>query len=156
MRSSLFLSLLAAAAAVAMLTGSVLAEEGVTGSEIPTNAYHDDPLTADEREGIASEENVSPDDGESSMPAPADRGVIPTPAPVVPGDGATAPEKPDSTKTAESEADIILDDAKKSRPVTRGEYERCLQQWDAQTQMTKKEWAESCRTTLQYYPEGSN
>jgi hypothetical protein len=30
----------------------------------------------------------------------------------------------------------------------------CLKQWDPQTQMSKQEWAESCRTTLEYYPEG--
>lgn len=156
MRSSTFLSLLAVAAAVALLTGSTLAEEGASGSEIPTNAYHDDPLTADERAGITSEENVSPNDGESSEPDPADRGIIPTPAPITPGGSAAAPDKPGPTKRAESEADVILDESKKSQPVTRAEYDNCLRQWDPQTQMTKQEWAQSCRTTLGYFPEGEN
>jgi hypothetical protein len=156
MRCSPVLPLLAVAAAVALLSGSALAEEPVKGSDIPTNAYHGDPLTSDERAGIASEENVSPNDGESSKPDPADRGVIPTPAPVTPGGSAAAPDKPGSTKTAESEADVILDESKKNAPVTREEYDRCLSQWDPQTQMTKEEWAESCRTTLRYYPEAPN
>jgi hypothetical protein len=149
-------SLAAAAAVIAALAGFAFAEEKVKGSEIPTNAYYDNPMTPDERAGIASEENVSPNDGEASVPDPADRGIIPTPAPIVPGDSAEAEKQPDSTKTAESEADVILDDSKKSVPVTAGEYNRCLGQWDAQTQMTKEEWAASCRSTLGYFPEGSN
>lgn len=157
MRSSPVSPILAAAVIVAALTGSVLAEERVTGSEIPTNSYYDDPLTPTERDGIAAEENVSPNDGKASTPDPADMGVIPTPAPIVPGGSAAAPqESKDPTKTAESEADIILDDAKKNAPVTRAEYDRCLGQWDAQTQMTKEEWAASCRSTLNYFPEDSN
>jgi hypothetical protein len=156
MRRSPVSSLIAAAAVVAALAGSALAEERVRGSEIPTNAYYDNPITPDERDGIASEENVSPNDGEASTPPPSERGIIPTPAPIVPGDSADTTKTTDPTRTAESEADVILDDSKQNEPVTAGEYNRCLSQWDAQTQMTKEQWATSCRSTLGYFPEGSN
>lgn len=143
----------AAAVAVAfgVLTGPVIAEE-VTGSEIPKNSYYDDPLTKTERDAIASEEDVSPNDGRPSTPDPADRGVIPTPAEVVPGDRSDAAgDKP--MVVAESEADKIIDDAQKSAPVTAGDMAKCMGEWDPQTQMSKEEWEQSCRTTLQYFPE---
>jgi hypothetical protein len=144
----------AAAVAVAfgVLTGPVLAEQ-VTGSEIPKNSYYDDPLTQTERDAIASEENVSPNDGRPSTPDPADRGVIPTPADVIPGDRSDAGgDKP--MVVAESEADKIIDDSKKSYPVTTGEMDKCMGDWDPQTQMSKEEWEQSCRSTLPYFPEG--
>jgi len=144
------------AAALGIATGPVLAEERVTGSEIPTNSYYGDPLTPDERAGIASEENVSPNDGRPSMPDAADDGVIPTPEPIVPGDSAAAPPNPAPAKTAESEAEVVLDDAKKNAPVTASEFDKCLSQWDPQTQMSKEQWEGSCRSTLPYFPEGSN
>jgi hypothetical protein len=153
--------------ALGIFTGPVLAEEQVKGSEIPTNAYHDDTLTPSEREGIASEENVSPNDGRPSVP-PADlQGVIPDaadpekgdttvaapPSGDLPGDvSAGTPGHP--AKQTESEADVIIDDSKKNFRVTENDMAKCISQWDAQTQMSKEEWAESCRTTLQYFPEG--
>ena len=51
------------------------------------------------------------------------------------------------------EAEEVLKDAKKNDPVTRAEYEKCLQQWEPQTQMTREQWAASCRATLKYFPE---
>ena len=59
-------------------------------------------------------------------------------------------------KAGESEADVILDDAKKNDQVTRKDVSDCIGQWDPQTQMSKTEWANSCRTTLEYFPEGGN
>jgi hypothetical protein len=29
-----------------------------------------------------------------------------------------------------------------------------MKDWDPQTQMSKAEWKESCRTTLEYFPDG--
>lgn len=139
----------AAVAAFGILAGPVFAGPE-TGADIPKNSYYDDPLTNTERDAIAEEENVSPNDGSPSRPDPADRGVIPVPADVVPGDR-SALDKP--FKVAESEADVILDDAKKSDPVTSGEMDKCMGDWDPQTQMSKEEWEASCRSTLPYFPE---
>ncbi len=155
--------------AAAVLLGSlsiasvpVLAEERVKGSDIPANSYYGEKLTPSEREGIASEENVSPNDGKASVPDPADQAVIPDAADPEKGDTTVAaPPSGDlpgdvhdkGSKSAESEADVIIDESKKNFAVSKAEYEKCLSQWDPQTQMTKEEWAESCRTTLQYYPE---
>lgn len=166
MRTLSVSSLLAAAMLMIALGGSnapILAEEQVKGSEILTNAYHDDKLTPTEREGIASEESVTPDDGKASVPPPQDQAIIPDAADPEKGDTTVAAPSdgalPGDTvgkgsKSAESEADVILDDSKKNFRVSENELERCLKQWDPQTQMTKEEWARSCRTTLQYYPEG--
>ena len=33
------------------------------------------------------------------------------------------------------------------------DFDECMQAWSPQTQMTKTEWAASCRTTLSYFPE---
>jgi hypothetical protein len=162
--------LLAAAcliAALGIFTGPVLAEEQVKGSEIPADAYYGDKLSPSEREGIASEENVSPNDGKASVPPPDLQGVIPDAADPEKGDttvaappsgdlpGDVSPGTPGHpAKQAESEADVIIDDSKKNFKVTENDMAKCISQWDAQTQMTKEEWAESCRTTLQYFPEG--
>ena len=57
------------------LAAGAQAEE--TAADIPANSYYNDPLTATERAGIASEEDVSPNDGAPSVPPRADDGVIP-------------------------------------------------------------------------------
>ena len=54
---------------------------------------------------------------------------------------------------APNEADVILQDSKKSDPETPKEVADCIQQWGPQTQMTKEEWAASCKRTLGYFPE---
>jgi phosphoglycolate phosphatase-like HAD superfamily hydrolase len=51
------------------------------------------------------------------------------------------------------EAEKILRDSKKQDPETSKEIAECMQQWGPQTQMTKEEWAASCRKTLRYFPE---
>ena len=56
-------------------------------------------------------------------------------------------------KTAPNEADAILQDSKKSYRETPKEVSECMSQWGPQTQMTKEEWAASCRSTLHYFPE---
>jgi len=58
---------LAAIAALGIFSASVGAAE--TAADVPKNTYHNDPLTATERSGIAEEENVSPNDGRASVPA---------------------------------------------------------------------------------------
>jgi len=157
--------LLAAAvliAALGIFTGPVLAEEQVKGSEIPTDAYYGDKLSPSERAGIASEEDVSPNDGKASVPPSDLQGVIPDAADPEKGDttvaappGGDLPGDVDTkgSKTAESEADVIIDDSKKNFRESGKELNDCLSQWGPQTQMTKEEWAASCRTTLQYFPE---
>jgi hypothetical protein len=136
--------------AIGTLTGPVVAQE--TGADIPKNSYHDKTLTPSERSAIAEEEDVSPDDGKASVPDAADRGVIPDA--VEDGDGDKPGTKPGHRKTAESEADVILDESKENDRVTAKDVSECEKQWDPQTQMSKQEWAESCRTTLEYFPEG--
>ena len=56
-------------------------------------------------------------------------------------------------KKAPNEVDVILEDSKKSDPETLKELAECMNQWGPQTQMTKEEWAASCRSTLRYFPE---
>jgi hypothetical protein len=160
--------LLAAAALIAALgifTGPVNAEEQVKGSEIPTDTYYGDKLTPTERSGIASEEDVTPNDGKASVP-PADlQGVIPDAADPEKGDATVAapsdgalPGDVDTKKGkgSDDEAEVILNQSKDNFRVTKNELDKCISQWDPQTQMTKEEWAASCRTTLQYDPEGAN
>ncbi len=148
--------LLAVAAIVAagILSATVLAAE--TAAEIPKDSYYNDPLTATERSGIAQEENVSPGDGRASVPNASDDGVIPD-AVIDQGDNAklqdTAPVKSEPKK-GEDEADVVLDDAKKNDKVTKRGLSDCMKDWDPQTQMSKAEWKESCRTSLEYFPDG--
>jgi len=151
--------------AFGMFTGAVLAEEQVKGSEIPTNSYYGEKLTPDERSGIASEEDVSPNDGKASVPPSDLQGVIPDAADPEKGD-TTVGVSPDDAlpgdvdhkgdKSAESESDVIISDSKKNFRVGKAEFDKCVSQWDPQSQMTKEEWAQSCRTSLQYFPEGGN
>ena len=151
---------LAAIAALGIFSASVGAAE--TAADVPKNTYHNDPLTATERSGIAEEENVSPNDGRASVPNAADEGVIPDAADKADREAATeTPEqnrKEDvdrsAVKRGESEADAILDKSKKDFKVTKRGLEDCMKDWDPQTQMSKAEWKESCRTTLEYFPDG--
>ncbi len=52
-----------------------------------------------------------------------------------------------------SEAEAILQDSQKQDPETPKEIAECMKQWGPNTQMTKEEWAASCRRTLRYFPE---
>lgn len=149
------LAAVVAITAFGILTAPVMAQ--VTGADIPKNSYYKDPLTKAERNAIAEEENVSPNDGSPSVPAPQDQGVIPDAADKVDSKNIGTPDAAKQgapKKTAESEADIILDQSKKNYKVTEQDMANCLKDWDAQSQMSKAEWKESCRTTLEYYPEG--
>jgi hypothetical protein len=62
-------------------------------------------------------------------------------------------QTPEPKQRAPSEAEVILQDSKKNDPETPKEIADCMQQWGRNTQMTKEEWAASCRRTLQYFPE---
>jgi hypothetical protein len=159
-RVAAMLAVAALLSAPGLLAGPALAQE--TGADIPKNSYYGDTLTPEERAGIAAEENVSPNDGRASVPDPADQGVIPDAADPEKGDTTVnAPPSGDlpgdvrtkGSKTTESEADVIIDDSKKNFRVTQKDLDKCMSDWDPQTQMTKEEWAESCRTSLQYFPE---
>jgi len=149
-------SLLAVAAAVTalgLLSAPVLAAE--SAADIPKDSYYNDPLTATERSGIAEEENVSPNDGRASVPNAADDGVIPDAAIDQSKDAKLQPTAPVTSepKKGESEAEVVLDDAKKTDKVTKQGLADCMKDWDPQTQMSKAEWKESCRTTLEYFPD---
>ncbi len=52
-----------------------------------------------------------------------------------------------------NEAEVILQDSKKQDAETPKEFAECMKQWGPNTQMTKEEWAASCRRTLRYFPE---
>ncbi|HEY8246115.1 MAG TPA: hypothetical protein VIG38_02380 [Hyphomicrobium sp.] len=155
--------LLAVAAAIVslgILSFPVLAAE--TGADIPKDTYYKDPLSASERSGIAQEENVSPNDGRASVPNAQDEGVIPDAADKADRKAATETEEENlqqdvnggAKRRGENEADAILDESKKDFKVTKRGLEDCLKDWDPQTQMSKAEWKESCRTTLEYFPDG--
>ncbi len=146
-----------AIAALSILTAPVRAAE--TGADVPKNSYYNDPLTPSERSGIAQEENVSPSDGKMSVPS--DPGVIPDAGDAADRNAVTeTPAQNDAqdvergAKGGEKEADAILDESKKDMKVTKRGLSDCLKDWDPQTQMTKEEWKESCRTTLEYFPDG--
>ena len=160
MPSKMFLSLAVAGLAIALYAVPALTAEKAT--DIPKDTYYKDPLTASERSGIASEENVSPNDDRQSLPTPQDEGVIPDAGDKADRDAAIETPaqnlKEDTDRSAEkrgeSEADAILDESKKDFKVTKKGLADCLKDWDPQTQMSKAEWAESCRTTLEYFPDG--
>ena len=160
MPSKMFLSLAVAGMAIALYAVPALTAEKAT--DIPKDSYYKDPLTAAERSGIASEENVSPNDDRQSLPTPQDEGVIPDAGDKADRDAAIETPaqnlKEDTDRSAakrgESEANAILDESKKDFKVTKKGLADCLKDWDPQTQMSKSEWAESCRTTLEYFPDG--
>jgi hypothetical protein len=160
MPSKMFLSLALAGMAIALYAVPALTAEKAT--DIPKDTYYKDPLTASERSGIASEENVSPNDDRQSLPTPQDEGVIPDAGDKADRDAAIETPaqnlKEDTDRSAEkrgeSEANAILDESKKDFKVTKKGLADCLKDWDPQTQMSKAEWAESCRTTLEYFPDG--
>ena len=54
---------------------------------------------------------------------------------------------------APNETEVILQDSKKQDAETPKEVAECIKQWGPNTQMTKEEWAASCRRTLRYFPE---
>ncbi len=56
-------------------------------------------------------------------------------------------------KRPSNEAEQILRDAQKQDAETPKEIAECLSQWDPSSQMTKEEWAASCKSTLRYFPE---
>lgn len=149
---------LPAVAAIIALTALHGAAAAETAAEIPTNSYYDDPLTASERSGIAQEESVTPSDGRPSVPTKQDDGIIPD---AVIDQSAAAPkeqvprdESIEKRKPGENEADVVIDDSKKNFKVTKKDISGCMNDWSPQTQMTKEEWAASCRTTLEYFPDG--
>lgn len=160
MPSKKLLSLAVAGMAIALYAVPALTAEKAT--DIPKDTYYKDPLTASERSGIASEENVSPNDDRQSLPTPQDEGVIPDAGDKADRDAAIETPaqnlKEDTDRSAakrgESEANAILDESKKDFKVTKKGLADCLKEWDPQTQMSKAEWAESCRTTLEYFPDG--
>jgi hypothetical protein len=141
-------SLLAAAVLAVSFALPALAE-----SNIPSNAYPGTTLTPDERSAISEEEAVTPNAGNKSSPPPGTVGIIPDANGPLSPDTGPADAQP---KAAETEAQAIIEQSKKNVPVTKSDYDRCISQWDPQTQMSKQEWAQSCRTTLQYFPEKSN
>ena len=62
-------------------------------------------------------------------------------------------QSPETKQKSSNETEVILQDFKKQDPETPKEITECMNQWGPQTQMTKDEWAASCRSTLRYFPE---
>lgn len=60
-------------------------------------------------------------------------------------------QSPAPTQNGPNEADEILQESKKQDPETPKEIAECMKQWGPQTQMTKEEWAASCRRTLRCF-----
>ena len=134
----------ALAAVLSALAAPALAES----TNVPTNAYYDRALTADEKNAIRQEEAITPNDGKASVPPPGEEGIIPDAA--VPSSKSSEAQPKQKPQT---EAEVIIEDSKKVEPVTKKDFDECMQAWSPQTQMTKTEWAASCRTTLTYFPE---
>jgi hypothetical protein len=135
-------------AAVLSVLGGLAAPALAESTNVPTNAYYDRALTADEKDAIQQEEAVTPNDGQASVPPPGEEGIIPDAA--VPGSKSSEAKPHQKPQT---EAEVIIEDSKKVAPVTKKDFDECMQTWSPQTQMTKTEWAASCRTTLGYFPE---
>ena len=160
MPSKMFLSLAVAGMAIALYAVPALTAEKAT--DIPKDTYYNDPLTASERSGIASGRECLSQRRRQSLPTPQDEGVIPDAGDKADRDAAIETPaqnlKEDTDRSAEkrgeSEANAILDESKKDFKVTKKDLADCLKDWDPQTQMSKEEWAESCRTTLEYFPDG--
>jgi len=146
-------------AALAFFSAPLLAAE--TAADIPKDTYASDPLTVTERSGIASEENVSPNDGRMSVPASGDEGVIPDAGDRADRTANTETEKQNLDEdvhhgpkgSEKDEAAAVLKESKKDFKVTHKDLADCMKSWGPQTQMTKEEWAASCRTTLEYFPD---
>lgn len=49
-----------------------------------------------------------------------------------------------------------VEDPSKLYKVTPSEVDECMKSWDPQTQMSKEEYLASCKSSLQYFPEGPN
>lgn len=149
----------AAVAAVIALTafhGIAVAE---TAAEVPKDSYFNDPLTASERSGIAQEESVTPNDGRVSVPNRQDDGIIPDAAidqsaAAVQDEPAPTDESVEKRSQGDNEANVVIQDSKKNYKVSKKDISSCMKDWGPQTQMTKEEWAASCRTTLEYFPDG--
>jgi len=138
---------IALAAALSAL-GTLAAPAFAESTNVPTNSYYGRALGADEKDAIRQEEAVTPNDGKASVPPPGEEGTIPdAAAPGPKSSGAKPQQKP------QTEAEVIIEDSKKVAPVTKKDFDECMQAWSPQTQMTKTEWAASCRTTLSYFPE---
>ena len=67
--------------------------------------------------------------------------------------GDTFAQTPQDKQRSPNEAEQILKDSQKQDAETPKELAECLKQWGPNTQMTKEEWAASCRSTLHYFPE---
>jgi hypothetical protein len=67
--------------------------------------------------------------------------------------GVTSAKSQQEQQQTPNEAKEILKDSQKQDPETPKELAECLKQWGPNTQMTKEEWAASCRRTLNYFPE---
>ena len=67
--------------------------------------------------------------------------------------GATFAQSQQEKQRPPNEAEEILKDSQKQDSETPKEIAECMKQWDQNTQMTKEEWAASCRNTLRYFPE---
>ncbi len=107
-----------------------------TTADIPDNIYSPDRISPQTRQAIAEEEAIRPNDG-SQDDAVADGHP-----------GGTVPSK----SPPKNEAAQVLEDAKKDAPVTTADMDACLKAWDPQTQMTKSEWANSCRSSPKSVP----
>lgn len=86
---------------------------------------------------VAEEEAVQPDDGSQDKDVVEGHPSGTTPTDMMPG----------------GEAAEVLEDAQKDDTVTASDMKACMDQWDAGSEMTKAEWEQSCRSTLQYFPE---
>jgi hypothetical protein len=147
------LSAVVAVAALGAFHGAAFAE---TAAQVPETSYYDDPLTPSERSGIAQEESVTPNDGRASVPNPADDGVIPDATIDQSAGAASGPAPSDESleKRSGNEADEVIKQSKEDYKVTKKDLAGCMKDWGPQTQMTKSEWEASCRTTLEYFPDG--
>jgi hypothetical protein len=67
--------------------------------------------------------------------------------------GGTYAQTPQEQQRTPNEAKEILKESQKQDPETPKELAESMKQWGPNTQMTKEEWAASCRNTLHYFPE---
>ncbi len=148
-----------AIAALGIFSAPVLAE---TAADVPKESYYNDPLTATERSGIAHEENVSPNDGQASVPNAVDEGVIPDAADTADQKAATETQEPNLQKDVNRGAKQMpartkptpSSIKKKDFKVTKQDLDDCLKDWDPQTQMTKAESERELPHDARVLPDG--
>ncbi|HWJ72212.1 MAG TPA: hypothetical protein VNX29_03500 [Kaistia sp.] len=121
----------------ALFAVSAIFSASALAAETAADLHSTHAAAVSERSDIASGENASQGASQSSLRIAAAK---------------TGKSSGAARGGETNEAEAILKDSKKDFKVTHKDFADCMKDWGPQTQMTKKQWAASCRSTLQYFP----